>query len=529
MLDLLHAIDTGAEALTALIDAAIADSNTVYRTLPPAQRHDLAEKLSVSLREAIDLNAATPLIDLLQSGEIYRYGSTFADTQALFALTRRELMKLVRPHLAHSADLAVVFVDSLGHLLGAVREYEVERAVREAEERNLKQTQELQAAIYRLEQSYLTSPLATLEADTQGVITRWNPAAERIFGWPAAEAIGRNAIELLVPGLAREHVEFVVGALLSGEATNSRNENIRKDGKLITCQWHNAVLRDADGNVTGWLSQTEDITEQLRAEDSLHERTAYLQAIFNAMNDVVMVIDSNGVYLDIAPTKPELIYAPSQDLIGKRMHNAMPAEHADRYLAVIQRVLQYGEPQQFIYELPVQSGIVWFNATITRLSDQSVLWVARDMTDQRQGEEERIALQEQVIEAQRQALRELSTPIIPITDGVVAMPLIGSLDSMRIQQVMETLLEGVGSTRAETAILDITGVPVVDTQVADALLRAARAVKLLGAQVVLTGIRPEVAQTLVGLGLDLSGITTRATLQSGIAFALAASGVKLNT
>jgi anti-anti-sigma factor len=100
------------------------------------------------------------------------------------------------------------------------------------------------------------------------------------------------------------------------------------------------------------------------------------------------------------------------------------------------------------------------------------------------------------------------------------MPLIGAIDSSRAQQVIETLLAGVAASRATTAILDITGVQVVDTQAANALLRAAQAVKLLGAQVVLTGIRPEIAQTLVGLGLDLGGITTRATLQSGIAFAL---------
>jgi rsbT co-antagonist protein RsbR len=130
-----------------------------------------------------------------------------------------------------------------------------------------------------------------------------------------------------------------------------------------------------------------------------------------------------------------------------------------------------------------------------------------------------------VIAAQQAALRELSTPIIPLTNDLVAMPLIGAIDSNRAQQVIETLLAGVADSRATTAILDITGVQVVDTQVANALLRAAQAVKLLGARVVLTGIRPEIAQTLVGLGLDLSGIVTRATLQSGIAFALAGRAI----
>ena len=86
---------------------------------------------------------------------------------------------------------------------------------------------------------------------------------------------------------------------------------------------------------------------------------------------------------------------------------------------------------------------------------------------------------------------------------------------------METLLEGIGEQRASIAILDITGVRVVDTQVADALIRTAHAAQLLGARVILTGITPEVAQTLVQLGIDLSSVTTRSTLQSGIAFALA--------
>jgi rsbT co-antagonist protein RsbR len=151
--------------------------------------------------------------------------------------------------------------------------------------------------------------------------------------------------------------------------------------------------------------------------------------------------------------------------------------------------------------------------------------ILRDATEQIRNEQERAALHEQVIAAQQAALRELSTPIIPLTDDVVAMPLIGAIDSNRAQQVIETLLAGVSNSRATTAILDITGVQIVDTQVANALLRAAQAVKLLGAQVVLTGIRPEIAQTLVGLGLDLSGIVTRATLQSGIAFALAGRAI----
>ncbi len=145
----------------------------------------------------------------------------------------------------------------------------------------------------------------------------------------------------------------------------------------------------------------------------------------------------------------------------------------------------------------------------------------QDVTASKQAEEERTAWQQQVIEAQKSALYELSTPLIPIADNIVVMPLIGAIDSTRVQQVIETLLEGVSRYQATTVILDITGVHVVDTQVANAFVRAAQAVKLLGAQVILTGVQPQIAQTLVHLGVDLEGIIARSTLQAGVAFALA--------
>ncbi len=121
-----------------------------------------------------------------------------------------------------------------------------------------------------------------------------------------------------------------------------------------------------------------------------------------------------------------------------------------------------------------------------------------------------------IIDAQRAVLHELSTPLIPVTDSVMVMPLIGTIDSSRAQQIISTLLEGAAASRTRTIILDITGVPVIDTHIANILVRASQALRLLGADVVITGIRPEVAQTLVGLGVNLDGIVTLGTLQAGI-------------
>lgn len=141
----------------------------------------------------------------------------------------------------------------------------------------------------------------------------------------------------------------------------------------------------------------------------------------------------------------------------------------------------------------------------------------QDVTERRDADE--------TIRRQAEALREMSTPLIPISDQVVAMPLIGLMDSQRAQQVLTTLLDGIGRSGARIAILDITGVALVDTYVAGALIQSAKAAQLMGAQVVITGIRPEVAQILVGLQIDLGGIVTRGTLQAGIAYASSAAGM----
>jgi GAF domain-containing protein len=139
-------------------------------------------------------------------------------------------------------------------------------------------------------------------------------------------------------------------------------------------------------------------------------------------------------------------------------------------------------------------------------------------------ERERAALQEQMIEAQRARLAEMSTPLIPITDRIMVMPLIGTVNPERAAQVLEVALEGAARRRARVVILDVTGIKQIDTHVVQTLLQSAAALRLLGAQAVLTGIRPEVAQTMIGLGIDLGATVTRGTLQSGIAYALRLSG-----
>lgn len=131
-----------------------------------------------------------------------------------------------------------------------------------------------------------------------------------------------------------------------------------------------------------------------------------------------------------------------------------------------------------------------------------------------------VTARDQMMQEKMDQVRELSTPIMPIYPGILVLPLIGTIDPTRAGQIMETLLEGISSYQADTVIMDITGVTVVDTDVANYLLQAARAARLLGSQVILVGISSTIAQTMVHLGVGLATVTTRANLQEGIEYAL---------
>ncbi|MEW2286123.1 STAS domain-containing protein [Streptomyces sp. NPDC047841] len=134
----------------------------------------------------------------------------------------------------------------------------------------------------------------------------------------------------------------------------------------------------------------------------------------------------------------------------------------------------------------------------------------------------------ELIERQRQQLLEVATPVIKLWEGTVAVPLIGTLDSARSQVVMESLLEAIVDQRARYAILDITGVPTVDSLVAQHLMKTVAAARLMGAECIVSGIRPAIAQTIVQLGIDLGSVLTRASLSDALAYALGKQGIEVS-
>lgn len=193
-------------------------------------------------------------------------------------------------------------------------------------------------------------------------------------------------------------------------------------------------------------------------------------------------------------------------------------EDKQRVLDELGHSASTGEPFRSDYRLLKRDGhVVWVRDEADIIYDDDgqpsfMQGTMHDITEQKEADE--------IIHEQQETLRELSTPLLHIGDRVMLMPLIGAMDSYRAQLMMESLLKSIEQQGAKVVILDITGVAIVDSQVANALIQTANAIRLLGAQAVLTGVRPEVAQTLVGIGIDLSTIVTHSTLQNGIAYAM---------
>lgn len=295
----------------------------------------------------------------------------------------------------------------------------------------------------------------------------------------------------------------------------------------------NAELRELRARVHQ-LEQTvqEMRTRHLADLKALRQSQHLLNAVLENSSSVIYVKDAQSRYILINRRAEQLFKRSRAEILGRSDTELFAPEIAAAAVARDRAIISRCEPEDFEEQISDGDGATReFLTTKFPLTDASgavtgVCGISTEITERRRADKERAALQQQVIEVQRAALRELSTPLIPLFAGVLAMPLIGTIDAGRAEQILHTLLDGVSAQQTRVAILDITGVRVVDAQVASALLNAARAVRLLGAEVILTGIRAEVAQTLVHIGADLSDLTTRSTLQSGIAYALKLLGLR---
>jgi rsbT co-antagonist protein RsbR len=276
-----------------------------------------------------------------------------------------------------------------------------------------------------------------------------------------------------------------------------------------------SLSADAKGRLTALLGSRQDaivkewtaITARtLRGRQTEGELTRHVTEVFGALNTLLGTADGGLHGADAGEARATL-----SDLSRRWARQGFsPSETAtlvfgikDALLSVLDTEGRGDVPADFL--------------ALSRLVDDMGLFTFEVYTKAR----------EEILADQTEQLLELSTPVVKLWDGIVAVPLIGTLDSARAQVVMEKLLQTLVDTGAAYAIIDITGVPAVDTQVAQHILKTVVAARLMGAECVISGIRPQIAQTVVALGIEFGDIVTKASLADALLHTLRASGVAI--
>lgn len=269
--------------------------------------------------------------------------------------------------------------------------------------------------------------------------------------------------------------------------------------------------------------------EELRQyAQELESEVRLLRIVINTLPDFIYAKDMNCEFLIANESLSKSMGASDpQSTIGKSDFDFYPEELAQKYFDDEQSFLKSGKKlltieQDRLDNSTGERGTILTSKMVFRDEDGEVgglIGIGRDITELKRAQE---ALKEQLElnQSQREVLEELSTPIIPITDHIIVMPLIGAIDTARARNIMRSLLAGITQHNAKVIILDITGVPLVDTGVADHLNRTIQAARLKGSETIVTGISDAVAETIVDLGIDWSNLDTVHDLQSGLKIAL---------
>ena len=242
--------------------------------------------------------------------------------------------------------------------------------------------------VQQLNQAIQSSNDSIVTTDIDGNITQVNRAFTLMSGYSPEEAIGKTP-RILKSGLqAKEMYTRMWATITAGEIWQSELINKRKDGTFYSVHQTILPMRDSEGKTIGFLSLERDITESKQAQEALARSEADLRALFSSMEDVVLVVDGDGRYVRIAPTNPARLVRPPEELLGRLMHEVLPKETADRSVAAIKQTLKTGETVQLEYELPIGSESVWFLASLSKLNEENVFWVARDITSRKLAEQD---------------------------------------------------------------------------------------------------------------------------------------------
>lgn len=362
-------------------------------------------------------------------------------------------------------------------------------------------------------------------ADARGHFRDLNPAWERALGWSLDELRARPFIELVHPG-DREATLAETAALFEGRTTSRfDNRYMCKDGSYRWLGWTARVNMDDPPSERLIYVTALDLTSDRERMEQLAQAAQLAKVyerLFRVSVGLLVTLDANGYFRHANPAWERTVGWSPEEMTAKPFIEFVHPDDREATIAEATALFQGRMTIRFDNRYVCKDGSYKWLAWTAHLdaaedpASRLVYGTAHDVTSYREllGEFER------TLARLRDTMQAMSTPLIPITDRIVVMPLVGQMDSERVSQVMSVALEGVQSTQTQIVILDVTGLREIDTRVASALVDTARALQLLGARTILTGIRPAVAQTLVGLGLDLAGVITKSTLQSAISFAL---------
>lgn len=292
------------------------------------------------------------------------------------------------------------------------------------------------------------------------------------------------------------------------------------------------LVKDEAGQPIGFGAIYRDITERKQAEEAMRDSEARYSAVVAQAKDGVLILQDNHCQFVNQALTEMLGYTPEEIESTHFIHFVAPESQELVASRVKARLAGQDVPSVYeakllrkdgtVIDAELSAGVIQYRGKIAEVG------LVRDISERKRVEAERERLQEEVIEAQKRAIQELSTPIIPVMDRIIVMPLIGSIDTMRARDITRTLLAGIRENRAKVVILDITGVPLVDSGVANHLNKTIQAARLKGARTIVTGVSDAVAETIVDLGIDWSGIETLANLQTGLVAALSNLGIKLS-
>ncbi|QWF77979.1 PAS domain S-box protein [Amycolatopsis sp. CA-230715] len=353
-----------------------------------------------------------------------------------------------------------------------------------------------------------------IRLDASGTVVDWGSGAEALTGYAAEEIRGRSVSVLYTEedraaGRDRQDLD----AATAGGRVEVEGWRVRKDGGRFRANVVAAPILDDDGAVTGFATLTRDVTER-RSDESM------FRALLESAPDAMVIAGPDGRITLVNRQAERLFGFPRDELVGQPIEILVPqrlhqrhVRHRDGFLAA-PAVRPMGVGLDLLgvrrdgTEFPVEISL----SPLETDQGPQVCAAIRDVTERRE--------QEARLRQQRDEIMELSTPVIQVWDKVIALPIIGTLDSGRAMRLTESLLENIAELRAEVVILDISGVPTVDTLVAQHLLKTVQAANLMGAVSIVSGVRPETAQAIVHLGIDLGRLRSRNTLRDALQLAL---------